>query len=88
MIGEKVVTVLKDGRREEMHYYVEKTAAEDNEFGCEMYAVGVKCGESDTVIDDFSPDEDEALRLVEYLYRNNITGERLFSAAEEFITES
>lgn len=81
---EKRITVIKDGRKMDICYFVREK--ESSEFDCVMYNVGIDEGEAKKEIDDFSPDEEEAKRLCDYLYERNVTGKNLFDVSEEFIT--
>lgn len=83
MIHERHLTVTKNGWEMRYIYYVRKRFSE--EFACDMYNVGIKTKDERREIDDFSSDRDEAVKLCEYLYNENITINNLFSAAEEFI---
>ena len=50
-----------------------------------MYNVGLRVGERKNEIENFSPDINEAIRLCDYLYNENVSMKNLFSIAEEFI---
>lgn len=80
---EKILTIKKD-YEEVYRYYVIKNT--ENEFGCDMYNVGVAKGDDKREIENFSPSLTEAKELCDYLYNENISINNLFSAAEEFIT--
>ncbi|MBQ7875999.1 MAG: hypothetical protein IJ316_01790 [Clostridia bacterium] len=80
---ERKLTVIKDGVREEICYYVKEK--ESDIFGCVMYNVGVRTVDRRREIDDFSPDLKEAERLCDYLYERNVTLKNLFDVSEEFI---
>lgn len=80
---EKSMKIVKGGDEKEYTYYVKKQYSE--EFGCDMYAVGVKTKDEKSEIKDFSPDEKEAVRLCDYLYDENVSVNNLFLQAEEFI---
>ncbi len=86
MMKEMKIEVRKEGAAECIRYYMDLTDPKVSEFDCVMYTVGIEDGKVSEKIYDFSPDRDEAERLLEYLYKNNVTADRLFSAAEEFIT--
>lgn len=80
---ERKLTVIKDGVKEEICYYVKEK--ESDLFECVMYNVGIISGDSRREIDDFSPDLEEAERLCDYLYERNVTLKNLFDVSEEFI---
>ncbi len=80
---QKKLIVIKDGKHEEICYYVKEKESEL--FNCVMYNVGIKLGDRRREIDDFSPDLKEAERLCDYLYERNVTLKNLFDVSEEFI---
>lgn len=83
MIYERKMKVTKKGGEVSYTYYVKKKYSVD--FGCDMYNVGIKADDEYKEINDFSPDEKEAVRLCDYLYEENVTMNNLFSQSEEFI---
>lgn len=83
MLYERKLKITKSGDTEGYTYYAVKRYSE--EFGCYMYNVGIKSRGSKKEIEDFSPEESEAIRLCDYLYEENVSVNNLFSAAEEFI---
>lgn len=80
---EKDLKVVKDGVEVVYTYYVRKKYS--GEFECDMYNVGIKTNMAKKEIDDFSNKLDEAVRLCEYLYKENVSMDNLFLVAEEFI---
>lgn len=88
MTKEKVLSVKSGENERIIRYYIEKRAASENEFGCDMYAVGIEDGESKSEIENFSPDISEAESLFEYLYKNLVTANCLYAAAEEFVVNA
>lgn len=80
---EKHLKVTRDGKEEMYTYYAVKTFSE--EFECDMYNVGIETKCEKKEIDNFSPDKKEAVRLCDYLYKENVSPENLFLIAEEFI---
>lgn len=80
---ERKLETVKAGEREEYLYYVKKKP--NSFFGCVMYNVGIVKGKRKKEIDDFSPSLDEAKKLCNYLYEENVTPNNLFVVAEEFI---
>lgn len=88
MTKEKILSVKKEnGEDVTIRYYIVKKAPNENEFGCEMYVVGIEEGDEKSEIENFSPDRTEAELLLENLYENRVSPKSLFSAAEVFITE-
>ena len=83
MTYERKLKISKNGGEEEYTYYVVKKYSV--EFGCDMYNVGVRTKSERKEIEDFSPDEKEAVRLCDYLYNENVSVNNLFSQSEEFI---
>ena len=51
-----------------------------------MYVVGIDENGIKNEIENFSPDISEAESLLEHLYKNLVTAEGLYAAAEEFVT--
>lgn len=83
MLYKRQLKITRDKGEEEYIYYVAKHYSED--FDCDMYNVGIRCNGKVKEINDFSPDEDEAVRLCDYLYQENVSINNLFSRSEEFI---
>ena len=80
---ERRLIVKKEEGEVEYSYYVIKKYS--REFECDMYNVGIETGGEKKEIEDFSPERSEAVRLCEYLYRENVSPGNLFSLSEEFI---
>lgn len=80
---EKQLTVTKDNEKVVYTYYVKKTKS--REFECDMYNVGIKTKGEKEEIKDFSPSEEEAAALCDYLYQSNATPENIFLMGEEFL---
>ena len=85
MTKEKILSVKSGKDERSIRYYIEKRRADENEFGCDMYTVGIEEGETKTEIENFSPDISEAESLFEHLYKNLVTANYLYAAAEEFV---
>ncbi len=83
MTYKKELQLIKGAIKEVYTYYV--TEVYSNDFNCRMYNVGVVVGKRKKEIENFSPDIDEAIRLCDYLYNENVSLKNLFSIAEEFI---
>lgn len=83
MTYERKSKIVKQGKAVNVSYYVKKQFS--MEFDCDMYNVGIRMGGEYAEINDFSPDESEAIRLCDYLYEENATAKNLFSRSEEFI---
>lgn len=81
---ERKLTLIKNGVREEIVYYVREK--ESILFDCVMYNVGIKQSDKIKEIDDFSPDCEEAKNLCDYIFERNVTMQNLFDVSEEFIT--
>ncbi len=80
---ERTLKITKEGVEIKYTYYVVKKYS--NDFKCDMYNVGIVCENERKEISDFSPDENEAIRLCDYLYKENVSVNNLFSQSEEFI---
>lgn len=83
MIYERKMKIMKHSGEVKYTYYVKKKYS--TEFGCDMYNVGIRTDSEVKEINDFTPDEKEAVRLCDYLYEENVTVNNLFSRSEEFI---
>ncbi len=83
MTYKKELQLIKGAIKEVYTYYV--TEVYSNDFNCRMYNVGVVVGKRKKEIENFSPDINEAIRLCDYLYNENVSLKNLFSIAEEFI---
>ena len=83
VIYERKSEILKQDKAAKVSYYVKKQYS--MEFGCDMYNVGIRMDGECREINDFSPDEGEAIGLCDYLYEENATLKNLFSRSEEFI---
>ena len=83
MTYKKELQLIKGATKEGYTYYV--TEVYSNDFNCRMYNVGVAVGKRKKEIENFSPDINEAIRLCDYLYNENVSLKNLFSIAEEFI---
>lgn len=78
----KLVVKNEEGEVEYTYYIVKRYSAQ---FGRDMYNVGIRCGEEKKEIEDFSPQRNDAVRLCDYLYRENVSLNNLFLLSEEFI---
>ncbi len=83
MEWERSVKITKGESEEVYTYYIRKSYS--HEFKCDMYNVGIKAGGSCKEIEDFSVSLEDAEKLRDYLYKENVSMDNLFFIAEEFI---
>ena len=90
MFEEKILEIVRiDGKiraPRTLSYYISISEAGENEFACRMYNVGIKDGESECVVENFSPKKSEAEKFLDILYENSVSTTYLNLIAEEYVS--
>lgn len=90
MFEEKILEIVRiDGKNRAprtLSYYISISEADENEFACRMYNVGIKDGENECVVENFSPEKSEAEEFLDVLYENSVSTAYLNLIAEEYVS--